>query len=98
VIPGTHNDDLARLRQRDDIDKVLGSEIEADVDHSKAVDLTLQSGDVEIHHPHIVHGSNANASPHRRCGLRIRYIPTSTRIVSEKQPFRARCCCAVGLA
>jgi hypothetical protein len=32
-----------------------------------------------------VHGSNANTSPHWRRGLTIRYIPTSTRIVSDEQ-------------
>jgi hypothetical protein len=34
-----------------------------------------------------MHGSNRNASPRRRCGLTIRYIPTSTRITSPEQPF-----------
>ena len=32
-----------------------------------------------------MHGSNPNTSQRRRCGLTIRYIPTSTRIVSEDQ-------------
>ncbi|MEV5891410.1 hypothetical protein [Nonomuraea fuscirosea] len=27
------------------------------------------------------------ALPRRRCGLTIRYIPASTRITSEEQPF-----------
>ncbi len=34
-----------------------------------------------------MHGSNANTSPRRRCGLTIRYIPTSTRIVSDESPY-----------
>jgi ectoine hydroxylase-related dioxygenase (phytanoyl-CoA dioxygenase family) len=51
------------------------------------VDLVLQPGDVEVHHPNIMHGSEANGSPRRRCGLTIRYIPTSTRITSPEQPF-----------
>ncbi len=33
----------------------------------------------------LIHGSNANTSPKRRAGLTIRYIPTTTRIVTEKQ-------------
>ena len=36
-----------------------------------------------LHHPNIVHGSNANTSDRRRRGLTIRYIPTTTRIVSD---------------
>jgi phytanoyl-CoA hydroxylase len=75
------------LRAREDVDSVLGSESTAEVDESLAVDLTLSAGDVEVHHPNIIHGSNANTSPKRRCGLTIRYIPTSTRITSSEQPF-----------
>ena len=49
--------------------------------------MVLTPGDVEVHHPNIVHGSNANTSPNRRCGLTIRYIPTSTRIIGDEQPY-----------
>jgi hypothetical protein len=87
VIPGSHKDALHELRQRDDVDNVLGSESAVTVDESKAVDLVLSPGDVEVHHPNILHASDANTSPRRRCGLTIRYIPTSTRITSEEQPF-----------
>lgn len=87
VIPRSHRRKIEALRQRDDVENVLGSEIAMEVDESQAVDLLLHPGDVEVHHPHIVHGSNANTSPRRRCGLTIRYIPTSTRIISPEQPF-----------
>ncbi len=87
VIPGSHRQDLHALRQRTDVDSVLGSESAVDVDESHAVDLTLQPGDVEVHHPSILHASNANTSPKRRCGLTIRYIPTSTKILTDEQPF-----------
>ena len=43
----------------------------------------LNKGGVSVHHPNIIHGSNANHSPLRRCGLTIRYIPTSTRILTK---------------
>lgn len=87
VIPGSHKGRIHPLRRRDDVESVLGSESAAAIDESLAVDLELAPGDVEIHHPGIVHGSNANVSPRRRCGLTIRYIPTSTRITSDEQPF-----------
>ncbi|MFT4084709.1 MAG: phytanoyl-CoA dioxygenase family protein [Nocardioides sp.] len=87
VIPGSHRHPVERLRARADVDNVLGSEIAAEVDESQAVDLVLAPGDVEVHHPHIVHSSRANLSPRRRCGLTIRYIPTSTRITGDQQPF-----------
>lgn len=87
VIPGSHRGEMHALRQRADTDNVLGSESAIDVDESTAVDIVLAPGDVEVHHPKIMHGSNANTSPKRRCGLTIRYIPTSTRIVTDQQPY-----------
>lgn len=87
VIPGTHLGELHAVRELEDQDAVFGVESAVDVDESRAVDMVLEPGDVEVHHPGIMHGSNANASPRRRCGLTIRYIPTSTRITAEPQPF-----------
>lgn len=87
VIPRSHKEELQQLRPRDDVENVLGSESAIEVDESQAVDLVLAPGDVEVHHPNIVHGSNANTSPKRRCGLTIRYIPTSTKIVTDDPPF-----------
>jgi phytanoyl-CoA hydroxylase len=85
VIPGTHRLELHALQRRTDVDNVLSSQIDpALVDESKAVDLVLKAGDVSVHHPNIIHGSNANTSAQRRCGLTIRYIPTSTRIRTKE--------------
>ena len=81
VIPATQNLDLQELHRRTDVDNVLSSQIDPTlVDESKAVDLVLKAGDISVHHPNVIHGSNANTSAKRRCGLTIRYIPTSTRI------------------
>lgn len=84
VIPGTQGNDITSLDEYDrpDTPNVLDSGLKA-VDESQAVDLILKAGDVSIHHPNIIHGSNANTSPNWRRGLTIRYIPTSTRIVTE---------------
>jgi ectoine hydroxylase-related dioxygenase (phytanoyl-CoA dioxygenase family) len=81
VIPGTQNLDLQEMKPNTVIDNVLNSEIDASfVDDTNAVDFELAPGDVSIHNPKIVHGSNANTSDRWRVGLTIRYIPTSTRI------------------
>lgn len=88
VIPGTQTWDLQQNRTRTDVQNVLNAEMDVDpslIDESKAVDIVLQPGDVEVHHPNIVHGSHANTSDRWRRGLTIRYIPTSTRIISEGQ-------------
>ncbi len=84
VIPGTHAMALKPHAQRQDVPNVLSSSIDpALVDESRAVDVILKAGDVSIHHPNIIHGSNANRSPKRRAGLTIRYIPTHTRIKTQ---------------
>ncbi|HRK22128.1 MAG TPA: phytanoyl-CoA dioxygenase family protein [Fimbriimonadaceae bacterium] len=86
VIPGTHNLDLQAMDSHRDEVSVLGSAISDEyVDESKAVDLILDPGDVSVHNPNIVHGSNANTSPRRRAGLTIRYIPATTRIITDQQ-------------
>jgi ectoine hydroxylase-related dioxygenase (phytanoyl-CoA dioxygenase family) len=88
LIPGSHKNEFSEVLLNDRVENVLGVEIPAaDVDESRAVDMVLAPGDVEVHHPNIIHGSNANTSPNRRCGLTIRYIPTSTRITGDEQPF-----------
>jgi Phytanoyl-CoA dioxygenase (PhyH) len=78
VMPGTHTMD--QLPHRDTFDKhnllTRGQEIEVQVDPSKAVILTLQPGEMSLHHVRLVHGSPANPSDDRRIGFAIRYIPT----------------------
>ena len=87
VIPGTQHVSLQKMRERTDVANVLNSEIDPEmVDESRAVDLVLKAGDVSVHHPNVIHGSNANNSPHRRAGLTIRYIPTSTRVLQRDWP------------
>lgn len=89
VIPGSHKSELAPILPRTDIANALSSGMdESLVDRSKATDVILRAGDVSIHHPNIVHGSNPNRSDRRRCGLTIRYIPTTTRIlIGENECF-----------
>jgi ectoine hydroxylase-related dioxygenase (phytanoyl-CoA dioxygenase family) len=81
LVPGSHKNEIKDMHPTDMTD-VLGSEISVDVDERDAVNMVLQPGDVEVHHPMMYHGSTANRSPKRRAGLTIRYIPTSTRITS----------------
>jgi ectoine hydroxylase-related dioxygenase (phytanoyl-CoA dioxygenase family) len=88
MIPGTHGISLQKHHDRPEVKSVLSSGLDpALVDESKAVDVVLKAGAVSIHHPNIIHGSNANNSSKWRRGLTIRYIPTSTRIVSDQRPF-----------
>ena len=87
VIKGSHLGQLHEMKPATEKANVLSSQIDAEwVDESLAVDCVLYSGGVEVHHPNIIHGSEANNSPLRRGGLTIRYIPTSTRITAPDWP------------
>ncbi len=93
VIPQTHRVELDTMQQRPEVESVLGSAIRPElVDESKAVDVVLRAGDVSLHHPNLIHGSEANRSALWRMGLTIRYIPTSTRILKPEvaAPFLLR--------
>jgi len=81
VIPGTQHLKLQQMRPNAAVKSVLDSEVDPSlVDETKAVNVVLRAGDLSVHHPNVIHGSNANTSTRRRCGLTIRYIPTTTRI------------------
>ena len=87
VLPGTQNNRLLSRKEMIDVKdgkNVLESGIHpSQIDDSRVVDLELQAGDVSVHNPKIIHGSEANTSDTWRIGLTLRYIPTSTRIKRE---------------
>ena len=85
IIPGTQHLPLHERDERvDESAELLAGMDQTLVDESKAVDIELEPGDVSLHHPHIIHGSNANASDQWRRGGSFLYIPTTTRIRSEE--------------
>lgn len=84
VIPGTQRTDLQEMKTNKSVANVLSSSIDSSfVDESKAIDFILKAGGVSVHHPNLIHGSEANHSDLRRCGLTIRYIPTTTKILEN---------------
>lgn len=89
IIPGSHEIPLHKPSPRTDTENMLYSTADQEVvdewiAKQGIVDIELNPGDVSIHHPHILHCSEANTSAKRRCGLDIGYISTSTRISSDK--------------
>jgi ectoine hydroxylase-related dioxygenase (phytanoyl-CoA dioxygenase family) len=60
-------------------------------EEASAVDLPLRAGECSLHHGRLIHGSNPNRSPRRRCGLTIRFIPPDVRQLREnsmKRPWK----------
>ncbi len=57
-----------------------------EVDESKAVALSLEPGEMSLHHIGIAHGSKANSSDYARVGIAVRYIaPEVVQKGSERQ-------------
>jgi hypothetical protein len=92
VIPASHRSRKLYPHLREDgRENVLSSQMESSsVDESKAVDVEVRAGGISVHDPFLIHGSNPNSSPRRRCGLTIRYIPTATKITREWTSFLLR--------
>ena len=81
VVPGTHLKDQMPHRDTFAENNLLtrGQEVAVEVQGECAVDLTLEPGEMSLHHVRLVHGSEPNRAPYRRIGLAIRYVPTYVR-------------------
>ncbi len=96
-IPGSHwFGHLTYTLTKNDDSNLLTQTVAGVENLSAPVDNELQAGEVSIHSDLLVHGSEANASDRRRCGLTLRYCPAEVRaelgwntkgvIVSGKDP------------
>lgn len=87
VMPGTQKMQLPQ-RETYALDNALsrGQEIALEVDESKAVAMTLDAGEMSLHHIGIAHGSKANNSDQPRIGIAVRYIaPEVVQKGAERQ-------------
>jgi phytanoyl-CoA dioxygenase PhyH len=87
VMPGTQKMQLPQ-RETYALDNALsrGQEIALEVDEAKAVAMTLDAGQMSLHHIGIAHGSKANRSDQPRIGIAVRYIaPEVVQKGAERQ-------------
>jgi ectoine hydroxylase-related dioxygenase (phytanoyl-CoA dioxygenase family) len=80
VIPGSQRLGLQQHAQGRDEANLLNAVDPDFLDESRAVDVELGPGDVSVHHPLILHGSEPNTSEFWRRGGSIQYMPATTRI------------------
>lgn len=82
VLPGTHR---GRAEHQDTFgeDNILTrGQTVTNVDESSAVDLVLRPGQMSLHHPWLVHGSQPNRSESRRVGIAMQsYLAADVRPV-----------------
>ncbi|MGD0189799.1 MAG: phytanoyl-CoA dioxygenase family protein [Rhizomicrobium sp.] len=76
IIPGTHRSQVPHVEAHDRSSMLpLGEKVAIPVAEGAAIDVVLAPGEMSIHHPVIIHGSEHNTSDMRRVGFVIRYIP-----------------------
>ena len=79
-IPGTHRGGHMPMRSTG-AESVFHMEIAGAEKLGAPVSNTLAAGQISLHADMLVHGSLANLSDRRRCGLTLRYCPPSVQIV-----------------
>lgn len=81
-IPGTHDKGRFELEEAEEGSVFHIQTKNADSMGTPVFD-NLKAGQISMHADMIVHGSCANRSDRRRCGLTLRYCPPEVRIVDE---------------
>ena len=75
-VKGSHHFGAMTFRPSDPKEhNVLNQTIENVEQYGEFVDDCLKAGEISLHSDLLLHGSDANASSRRRCGLTLRYAP-----------------------
>jgi non-heme Fe2+,alpha-ketoglutarate-dependent halogenase len=79
-IPGSHHlGHLTYTLSENDESNVLNQTVEGAENLGDPVNVELKAGEMSIHSDLLLHGSEANQSTKRRCGLTLRYCPAVVR-------------------
>ena len=79
-IPGSHHaGHLTYTLSEDDEANVLNQTVSGAESFGEPVNVELKAGEISIHSDLLLHGSEANQSKKRRCGLTLRYCPAIVR-------------------
>lgn len=79
-IPGSHHyGHLTYHLTEDSPEAVLNQEVENAERFGEPVNVELKAGEISLHSDLLLHGSEANRSNRRRCGLTLRYCSTDVR-------------------
>jgi hypothetical protein len=79
-IPGSHRlGHLTYTLSENDEANVLNQTVAGAEDLGEPIDVELKAGEISIHSDLLLHGSEANQSTRRRCGLTLRYCPAIVR-------------------
>jgi ectoine hydroxylase-related dioxygenase (phytanoyl-CoA dioxygenase family) len=92
VIPGSHRGQrLHEHLSEDRTDLTLNQRLAAgSFDEDRAVDITLQPGQMSLHDVYMIHGAAANRSAQRRTGVALRYMPSTSVFDRQLRPVDGR--------
>ena len=92
VIPGSHREKRTHQHLMEDREDLVLSQRTADdaFDPGLARDVVLRAGQMSMHDIYMIHGANANRSPHRRAGVAIRYMPGTSVFERNLDPAGGR--------
>jgi hypothetical protein len=87
VIPRTQHNGASDYEPVDPNANVFPIEMcHSQIEAARPVALELQPNQASLHEGRLVHGSDANTSPQRRCGYTMRYISTRVKFRQEQHP------------
>ncbi|MEE2872050.1 MAG: phytanoyl-CoA dioxygenase family protein [Candidatus Latescibacterota bacterium] len=79
-IPGSHHHGhLTYKLSEEDENNVLFQTVPTAEQYGEPIDVELKAGEISIHSDMLLHGSKANTSGRRRCGLTMRYCAAEVR-------------------
>ena len=81
MLPGSHAGGQVEHADTEDPNNILtrGQTISRDIDESKSVWVSLEPGEVSLHHVDMWHASPPNTTTQRRVGIALRYITPAAR-------------------
>ena len=88
VVAGSHHKPILPHKETYQEHNLLtrGQEVQVDVADEDITDITLQAGEMSLHHVRIIHGSNPNPSDIPRIGYAIRYMTPEVRPHGAEHP------------
>ena len=92
VIPGTHQTGIVKHEDSSLPGNQLALQVKkGEIDENRAEYLKLKAGEISLHDDNLVHGSAANTSNRRRCGLTMRFCTTDVKGDTTVWPSFATC-------
>jgi ectoine hydroxylase-related dioxygenase (phytanoyl-CoA dioxygenase family) len=80
VVKGSHNEGMFKHHTNKASNLVLDQEVSNDqIKEEDIISLNLKAGEISLHNDALLHGSEANNSNKRRCGVTMRFSPVNVK-------------------